>query len=126
MGVVTCSWRGPKAQHPQYYCHMFWPRAAASPFLSYISSSPRPPLFAPPALPCLPAEAVYTKLQASVNKNPRKLGRSSKHIINTSLVPMEEPKPAPAAPAAAPVAAAAPAAVKQQQQQQQPAAAAAK
>ena len=80
--------------------------AAAPPFLSiHLLLTLLPPnlaplvlpacLPAPPSLPC-PAEAVYTKLQASVNKNPRKLGRSSKHIINTSLVPMEEPKPKPA------------------------------
>lgn len=47
-------------------------------------------------------ETVFSKLNASVNKNPRTLGRSSKHVINTSIVPMEAPEPAaPAAPAAA-------------------------
>lgn len=39
-------------------------------------------------------DAVYTKLQLSVNRNPKALGRSSKHVINTSIVPLEAPKDA--------------------------------
>jgi hypothetical protein len=46
-------------------------------------------------------EAVYTRLQTAVNRNPRSLGRSSKHVINTSIVPMDAQEPAAAAPAAA-------------------------
>ncbi|KAL4419432.1 hypothetical protein ABPG77_006359 [Micractinium sp. CCAP 211/92] len=52
-------------------------------------------------------DTVFGRLQKSVNSNPRSLGRSSKHIINTSIVPMEVPDAAtvpggaaPAAPAA--------------------------
>ncbi len=32
---------------------------------------------------CPSAEKVFAKLQESVDKNPRRLGRSSKHVINT-------------------------------------------
>lgn len=41
----------------------------------------------------LDPEKVFAKLQESVDKNPRRLGRSSKHVINTSIVPMEVPEP---------------------------------
>ncbi|PSC75777.1 hypothetical protein C2E20_1315 isoform X1 [Micractinium conductrix] len=40
----------------------------------------------------LAPDVVFNKLQASVARNPRTLGRSSKHVINTSIVPMSAPE----------------------------------
>lgn len=72
---------GESSQLPTLCCVCSWRHA---------SSQSACPSFAP----FTSADAVYTKLQLSVNRNPKALGRSSKHVINTSIVPLEAPKDA--------------------------------